>query len=395
MNQVISTTRASLGAGATRWRVGGGEGLSVRMAAVLAVVFAALPLLDKAGGLQITALLGVAVIAVLAASRWGQARPAGQADAAGEHSQDGRGHAEPVQALLQAVLPLWLQHVQAVKGQTEEAVNQLATSFASISNQFEAAGFKVSATSAGDDAPDATTGLLARCERELQPVIAAMNRLQQGKGAMSAALRELAEVAGDLQQMASGTGQIAAQTNLLAINAAIEAARAGEAGRGFAVIAREIRNLSQDSAKTSEQITRRIAQVTQLMTNTVESAETAAASDREAIDMSGRVVQQVLSYVHELAVGSQQMHQQGGVIRGDIENLLLNLQFQDRVSQMIAVIDTDMQRLRGHADSGSALPPVNEWLADLQSQYSMDEQRQSHTANASAGARPAGGVEFF
>jgi methyl-accepting chemotaxis protein len=392
MNQVISTARASLGAGASRWRIGGAEGLSVRVAAVLAVVFAALPLLDKAGGLQVTALVGVAGIAALAASRWGRASSADEAE---DRSVDCRGPAEPVQALLQAVLPLWLKHVQAVKGQTEEAVNQLVTSFASISNQFEAAGFKVSVASAGDDAPDATTGLLERCERELQPVIAAMNRLQQGKGAMSAALRELAEVAGDLQQMASGTGQIAAQTNLLAINAAIEAARAGDAGRGFAVIAREIRNLSQDSAKTSEQITRRIAQVTQLMTNTVESAETAAASDREAIDMSGRVVQQVLSYVHELAVGSQQMHQQGGVIRGDIENLLLNLQFQDRVSQMIAVIDTDMQRLRGHADSGSALPPVNEWLADLQSQYSMDEQRQSHTANASAGARPAGGVEFF
>ncbi|MBC7376429.1 MAG: hypothetical protein H7346_03215 [Burkholderiaceae bacterium] len=304
---------------------------------------------------------------------------------------------ERLKALLSGVLPVWLQHMGSARLQTEEAITQLVHSFASITTQFELAGFKVAAGARSGDAT--TISLLTLCERELTPLITVMAKLLAGKGQMTDSVHDLSGATARLQGLASSISHIAAQTNLLAINAAIEAARAGDSGRGFAVIAKEIRSLSNDSARIGKQVTEGIAQVSSIMKVTVEVATNASRHDKSALELSGHVVEDVLSHVRELGSHADQMRTQGSVIRGDIEQLMVNLQFQDRVSQIMQVIDTDMQRMHDTAGADQAAPAPGEWLQELEGHYTMDDQRRHQSANEPEFAEPpaqqAASVDFF
>lgn len=352
--------------------------------ALLLIAIGALPLLDRVDAVSAGSAAAITVVSVGCVWRlWRSALAAEPpADPAGPTASS----RSPLARLLLEVLPVWRQHVGAARRQVDGAVENLVTHFSSIAGEFDAAGFQ--GASGRSEAPDRSAQLLALCERDLQQVIAAMNQITDNKAAMAAGLRELSQATGDLRAMAQDVAQIAAQTNLLAVNAAIEAARAGDSGRGFAVLAREIRSLSQSSAQTARLITERIARVDTAMSDTAALVTQAATEERSAIDRSSSVVAEVLAHMQALSGESQTMRMRGSVIRGNVEGLLVNLQFQDRVSQMIGVLDEEMERLRDQLDRGTTLPAAEEWLADL--------QRRDRTAASTTRSVPApSGVDYF
>ncbi len=276
MMQAFSTPSASRDAAAGR------SALQAGALALAATAFAALPLLHRVGALEVVALLGVAGLSASVA--WRSSRAAATRDEAPPASSApaANGNTEAMAArrgldtLLLGVLPLWQQQVDTVKTQTAEAALALTSSFAAITERFETAGMKA-AHRPTDAASAGTISLLTLCERELHPMTTAMTRILAGKGELLAGVRDLEVVTTELQTMAKAVAHIAAQTNLLAINAAIEAAHAGDAGRGFAVVADEVRALAEESQSAARDIVEMTSVVTSRVTASSRAMQSSAA----------------------------------------------------------------------------------------------------------------------
>ena len=105
----------------------------------------------------------------------------------------------------------------------------------------------------------------------------------------------LAKAADQIGDIVTVINQIAAQTNLLALNATIEAARAGEAGRGFSVVAAEVKSLAMQTGQSTEQIGAKVAEI-QSTTREVVSALTGVA---EAIELLSGVSQSISAAIEQ------------------------------------------------------------------------------------------------
>ena len=220
-------------------------------------------------------------------------------------------------------------------------------------------------TNATAQAIDSANHQILDAQKEVNLAIEGIGDLVNEVNLTSDAIQELSQKTEQITKVLNVIGDIAEQTNLLALNAAIEAARAGEQGRGFAVVADEVRSLASRTQNSTQEIGEMLQSLHQGVSKAVSSM--ALSQDRgektalESVQIKERLsgISEAVSVIHDMGIQTASAAEQQSAVSEDINQNLVaiqqivnelsdNLQRSESISTRLAQSGQQMGNLVGH-----------------------------------------------
>ncbi len=266
-----------------------------------------------------------------------------------------------------------MANTQAILG---EAINTLVATFTSMAEAVHIQQSLVLSIVGGENDSGSTKQKFGNFVNETEK---AMNEFVDSTVESSTRAMELVEKVDVISAQVSSilailteVESIAKQTNLLALNAAIEAARAGEAGRGFAVVADEVRSLSEKTNKFSSEIRMLVGGVNVSLKSAEEMINALAAKDMSNVMHSKKHVYDMMEDLtklnESLARDSIELGRISNEVEQKVSTAVSTLQFQDMSSQLIGHAQMRLAAIREVAEKlGGGTESVNarEYLAQI------------------------------
>lgn len=272
---------------------------------------------------------------------------------------------EQIASTVQEVAIGTAKQAESVKG-TSITVNEMSTSLSQFGTSSEVV--KTTALHA--------SGKAVEGNKAVATIVAQMNEINETVQELSVMVKTLGARSNQIGKIVAAITGIAEQTNLLALNAAIEAARAGEHGRGFAVVADEVRKLAEQSAGSAQEISQLISTIQSDTNETVKAMEDTTNKVTEGINFvhdAGKLfeqikqavlevssqIQEAVSDVQKMAVGAEQMAQSVELIAETADLAAIGTQ------NMSAATEEQLASMEEITASSSSLSKMAEELNEI------------------------------
>lgn len=298
------------------------------------------------------------------------------------------------------IVPVWRRHLAASREEADRGVGGLLQHFSSLSDGLDEAISAAEGSQALRITAGAADDLVEQHPEVLRTLTEPLERLRTERRSMLAVLREVENGHKDLQRVAADLSRHARHMGLVAMNASIEANRASQKQGGFGAVADEVRDLSLATQESGRQLDALVGSNTERLVSlrrdtelAEESDETLAAETRvRSRELVGLIVRDLGSALEQ----SRRLRETSRQLRDSLEGVFVGFQFQDRLNQMLGSLHDDLERFEAwlrEPDAPATASDAAQWLRQLESTYTMQEQHAFH--HGTAEIRKTAAVEFF